>query len=179
MKSVLAVIMATVMMFTTVGCGTPKTSDLVTALTAVSDASSVAVIVTQSLVVLGRIDQGTADQVSDYSSGIGTAVQASIAELNGTNTNPQKIAAITAAFAKVASPAFGENAPQVKAAIEAVSAAVKIFLNQLNNAGLLRAANAAPNAPIKLESGDKAALKAIQKKVADTNLKAAKLKEVN
>lgn len=176
MKSVLALFMAAVMVVTT-GCKPPQTSDLITALSTVSDASSVAVVVTQSLVLVGKVDQSVADQVSEYASGISTAVQTSITELNSTNTNPQKIAAITAAFAKVATPAFGENAVQVNAAIVAVSAAVKIFLNQLNNAGFLKAANAAPTAKIKLESGDKAALKAIEKKVADTKLKAAKLKE--
>lgn len=179
-KSMLAVFMAAVMCFTTVGCGNaPTPSQLVTALNTVADAASVAVVVTQSLVATGKVDAEIGVQVSVYAQGIGTAVNTSIAELNGPAPNPQKIQAIVAAFAKVATPAFGEKAPQVNAAIEAVSAAVKIFLNNLQSSGVLKAAKDHPNASpnIVLSKSDKATLKLTQSKIADTLAKAAALKE--
>ena len=179
MKSILSVFMTMVLLVgsvLTTGCNT-QTSDLVTALNAVSDAASVSVVVTSSLVALGKVDPAVADQVSQYAQGVGGAVNTSIAELNSADTNPQKIAAITAAFAKVATPAFGTNATQISAAIDAVQAAVKVFLSHLNSAGVLKLANAAPTAPIKLAPGDKAMMKQMQKKTADTIAKAAALKQ--
>lgn len=177
-QSILALVMTVVMCFTNIGCSTPETSQLVTALNAVADASSVAVVITSSLVATGKVDPAIATEVSSYATNISVAVTASIAVLNGTEPNPQKIAAITAAFGKVAAPAFGENAPQIAASIDAVSAAVKIFLNRLTSSGLLKAANAAPNAKIVLEKGDKAKMKEIQKKAAEVTAQAVALKSL-
>ena len=176
MKSILSVFMALILCLASVGCGT-GTSNLVTALNAVSDAANVSVVVTSSLVALGKIDQATADQVSQYATGVGGAVNTSIAELNSADPNPQKITVITAAFAKVATPAFGPNSAQISATIDAVSAAIKIFLSHLNSTGTLKLAAAAPAAKIVLAPGDKAVMKAMQKKTADTLAKAAALKQ--
>jgi hypothetical protein len=179
MKKLLSLFLALVLCLVSVGCST-QTSDLVTALNAVSDASSVAVVVTSSLVAMGKLDPAVGDQVSQYATAVGGAVTTSIAELNSSDPNPQKITVISAAFAKVAAPAIGSaagaNAQQVSAAIDAVSAAVKIFLGRLNSSGTLKLANAAPTAKIKLEPGDKALMKQIQKKNAETMAKAAALK---
>lgn len=173
MKSIVSVLLVSTLLL--VGCTPPTTSNLITALNAVSDASSVAVVVTSSLVALGKLDPAVAAQVSMYSTGVSQAVNVSVAELNGPDSNPTKIATITAAFAKVAAPAFGSNAPEVSAAIDAVSAAIKIFVNQLTSSGLLKLAKAAPTAKITLTSGDKTVLKQITKKTAQTQLAAAKL----
>jgi nitrate/nitrite-specific signal transduction histidine kinase len=159
-----------------VGC-TPNTSNLVTALNAVADASSVAVVVTQALVALGKVSPDVGNQVGVYSTAVDQAVTTSIAELNSTDINSVKIADITAAFAKVVTPAFGTQAPEITAVVNAVVAAVDIFLNQLNSTGVLTAAKVAPKvAPASLlAKGDKTMLKKIQTKVAETNALAAKL----
>jgi hypothetical protein len=159
------------------GCGKVTPSSLVTALNAVADAANVAVVVTSSLVVSGTVSQSVATQVQTYATGIDQAVAASIAELNSADTNPVKIANISAAFAKVAAPAFGTQAPAITAAISAVTAAVDIFLQQLNSNGVLTAAKAAPKVSpaLVLSHGDKSMLKKIQTKVAATNVLAAKL----
>lgn len=170
MKSVLSVFLCAVLMFVTVACEAPKTSEVIVALNAVADATSVSVVVASSLVAMGKVDPEVAEQVRAYSESVGVAVRTSITELNGNATNPEKIAAITTAFAKVATPALGEQSPQVAAAIDAVSAAIKVFLNRLNNSGVLRAAASAPKAKIKLSSSDKALIKNIEKKMAETKI---------
>lgn len=178
MKSILSTFMVGLLLMMSLTSCSTKTSDLVSALNTVADSASVAVVVTSSLVALGKIDPEIGEQVSAYAQGVGTAVNVSIAELNSTtSTNPQKIAAISAAFAKVATPAFGTKAPQISATIDTVSAAIKIFISRLNSNGLLKAANAAPTAEIKLEGGDKALLKEIQKKTAKTLETAETLKQ--
>lgn len=176
MKSILAVFMACVMCLASVGCGTP-TSNLITALNAVSDAASVAVVVTQALVATGQVDQATANLVSTYATSVSNAVNTSTTELNSKDTNAQKIAVITAAFAAVAAPAFGANAPAVLAAINAVTAAINIFISQLNSSTVVTAAKAAPHAPIVLNSADKAMLKKIKAKTAQTLAAAVALKK--
>lgn len=175
MKSIISVLLVCVLLL--VGCTPPNTSQLVTALNAVAEASSVAVVVTQSLVGLGKVDQDTANLVAVYAQGVDKAVATSIVELNSADTNAIKISKITAAFALVATPAFGANAPQIAAAVQAVSAAINIFLGQLNSSGMLKMAAAAPNVkPASLLSkGDKAMLKKTQSKVAETDALAAKL----
>ena len=173
MKSILAVFMACVMCLVSVGCGTP-TSNLVVALNAVSDAASVAVVVTQALVATGKLDQATADQVATYASSVGTAVNTASAELNSKDTNPVKIEKITAAFAAAAAPAFGANAPAITAAINAVAATINIFLAQLGS--VVTAAKVAPHASLVLNSADKAMLKKIKAKTAETLTAAASLK---
>lgn len=175
MKSLLAIFMAFVMCLATVGCGTPA-SNLVVALNAVSEAASVAVVVTQALVATGKLDQATADQIATYSASVGAAVTTATVELNSKDTNPVKIEKITAAFAAAAAPAFGANSATIQAAINAVAAAINIFLSQLGSAPVVTAAVAHPHAPIVLNSGDKAMLKKITAKNAETLAAAAKLK---
>lgn len=177
MKSIVSVFLVFTLLL--VGCTPPNTSQLITALNAVADASSVAVVVTQSLVALGKVDQATADKVATYATAVDGAVTTSIAELNSTDTNAIKISKVSAAFAAVAAPAFGTQAPAITAAIAAVEAAVNIFLNQLNSSGVLTAAKVAPNVkPTSLMvKGDKVLLKKVQAKVAETNALAAKLKK--
>lgn len=177
-KSFVSVLL--VCMLLLVGCTPPNTSQLVTALNAVADASSVAVVVTQSLVALGKVSPDVAAQVATYSTGVNQAVTTSVAELNSTDTNPIKITKISAAFAAVAAPAFGSQSPAISAAVSAISVAIELFLNQLNSAGVLKMAARAPNvAPASLMlKGDKDLLKKIQEKVAETNAMAAKLKVV-
>lgn len=178
LKSIVSVLLVSVLLLA--GCGgTVTPSTLVTALNAVADAANVAVVVTSTLVATGKVDQSVADQVQLYATGVDGAVTASIAELNSTDTNPVKIANITAAFAKVAAPAFGANAPAVTAAIRAVTATINIFLQQLSSPSVMKAAMAAPKvAPtIVLSKGDKSMLKKIQTKVAATNALAATLKK--
>ena len=175
MKSILAVFMALVLTFSLVGCG--STSQLVTALNAVADASSVAVVLTETLAGTGKIDPAVATQVANYAQGVTTAVQESIAELSSADTNPVKITKITADFAAVAAPAFGPGtSPQIQAAIQAVSAAVQLFLNQLHQPTVLTLAKVSPVKAVKLSVGDKSALKSINKKAAAVFQHAAKLK---
>ena len=175
MKSMLAVFMAAVMCLTSIGCGTPA-SNLIVALNAVSDAASVAVVVTQALVVTGKVDQETADLVSTYSASVGTAVNTTMVELNSTDTNAQKIEKITAAFAQVAVPAMGKNSTAILAAINAVTAAINIFISHLNGAPVVAAAKLSPHAAIVLNSSDKTLLKKIKTKNAETLAAAASLK---
>jgi len=175
MKSLVSCFLVCVLLLT--GCGTITPSTLVTALNAVADAANVAVVVTSGLVATGTVSQAVATQVQTYATGVDGAVTTSIAELNSTDTNPVKIANITAAFAKVATPEFGTNAPAVSAVISAVTAALDIFLQQLNSTAVTSLAKANPTvAPTLLMSrGDKSMLKKIQAKVAETNALAAKL----
>lgn len=177
MKSIVSVFLVFVLILMS-SC-TPTTSNLITALNAVADASSVAVIVTQSLVALGKVSPDVANQVSVYAQGVDQAVTTSIAELNSNDTNPVKITNISAAFAKVAAPAFGNNAPLVVTAIGAVTVAIDIFLRQLNSSQVLAAAKGAPTvAPsLTMTRGNKAMLKNISKKVAETQAVALKLKQ--
>ena len=167
MKSTLAVLMAFILCLASVGCGTGTTSTLITALNVVSDAANVAVVITSSLAAAGEVDPVVAAAVSAYATGIGTAVN-TVAELNSSDPNPQKILVITTAFANVAVPAFGPDALLVGAAIKAVSAAVQVLLSQLNSAGVTALARTAPRATISLTGRDKSALKAIKKKTAET-----------
>ena len=177
MKSILAIFMAFVLTFSLVGCG--STSQLITALNAVADSSSVAVVLTSALAAAGKLDPAVATQVANYAQGVTTAVQQSITELNSVDTNPIKITKITADFAAVAAPAFGPGtAPQVQAAIQAVSAAVQIFLRQLNTPATLTLAKLSPVKAVKLSMGDKAALKSINKKAVGIFKDAAQLKAV-
>lgn len=175
-KSIVSVFMATILCLASVACTPAQTSSLVTALNTVSDAASVAVVITSSLVAVGKVDPSIGNQVSVYASGIGGAVNVSVTELNSNDTNPQKIAAITAAFTKVAVPVMGPNGQQISAAIDAVSATVKIFLSHLNSAGVLKVAKNAPTAKIVLSSSDKSMLKKIEQKTAKTLEVAAELK---
>jgi len=176
MKSMIAVFMAFVMALCSVGCGTP-TSNLIVALNAVSDAASVAVVVTQALVATGKVDQATANLVATYSASVGTAVNTATTELNSTDTNAVKIEKVTAAFAAVAAPAFGANAPEILAAINAVTAAINIFIQQLQGTSVTAAAKAAPHAPIVLSHNDKMMIKKIHTKTAEMMAAAAKLKK--
>ena len=176
LKSTLAVLMALVLCLASVGCGLGTTSGLITALNVVSDAANVAVVLTSSLAAAGKVDPAVAAEVSAYATGIGTAVNTAVSELNSSDPNPQKILVITTAFANVAVPALGVNAPEVSAVIKAVSVAVQLFLSQLNSAGVTALARTAPAAAIRLTGADKSALKAIHKKTAETLAKAAALK---
>lgn len=178
MKSTLAVLMALVLCLASVGCGSGTTSGLITALTVVSDAANVAVVLTSSLAAAGKVDPAVAAEVSAYATGIGTAVNTAVSELNSSDPNPQKILVITTAFANVAVPAFGANAPEVSAVIKAVSVAVQLLLSQLNSAGVTALARTAPTATVHLTGPDKSALKAIKKKTAETLAKAAALKAI-
>lgn len=175
LKSIVSVLLVCTLLM--VGCTPPNTSQLVTALNAVSDAASVAVVVTSGLVAFGQVDPAVGDQVATYATGVTQAVSTSIAELNSADTNPVKIDVITAAFAKVAAPAIG-NVPQVNAVIDAVSAAVKNFLNNLTSTGNLKLAKAAPNVKIVLANGDKAKLQKISQKIVETQAAASQLKVV-
>jgi len=161
-----------------VGCGTPA-SNLVVALNAVSDAASVAVVVTQALVATGKLDQATANLVSTYATSVATAVNTSTTELDSKDTNAEKIAVITSAFAQVAAPAFGSNAPTVLAAIQAVTAAINIFISQLNSSSVTSLAKLAPHVSPKMAMGraDKAMLKKIKTKTAQTLAAAVALKK--
>jgi hypothetical protein len=178
MKSTLAVLMALVLCLASIGCGSGTTSTLITALSVVSDAANVAVVITSSLAAAGEVDPAVAAAVSAYATGIGTAVNTAVAELNSSDPNPQKILVITTAFANVAVPAFGPDAVLVSAAIKAVSAAVQLLLSQLNSAGVTALARTAPTATISLTGPDKSALQAIKKKTAETLVKAAALKAI-
>ena len=177
MKSIVSVLMVGVLLL--VGCTPPSTSQLSTALNAVADASSVAVVVTQSLVAIGKVSPEVANQVAVYSQSVNNAVTTSVAELNSTDTNPVKISKISAAFAAIAAPAFGTQAPAVTAVIQAVSAAVNIFLNQLHSSSVVKLAAAAPHAkPMSLlKKEDKTVLKKAVAKCAETNAKAELLKK--
>jgi hypothetical protein len=177
-KSTLAVLMALMLCLASVGCGSGTASGLVTALGVVSDAASVAVVLTTSLAAAGRIDPAVAAEVSAYATGIGTAVNTAVSELDSSDPNPQKIVVITAAFANVAVPAFGPNAAEAAAAIKAVSAAVELLLSRLNSTGVTALARSAPTATLSLTGADKSALKAIRKKTAETLAKAAALKAI-
>jgi hypothetical protein len=175
MKSIVSVLLVCTLILA--GCGTSTPSNLVTALNAIGDAASVAVVVTEALVATGSVSPDVAAKVSVYATGVSGAVTTSIAELNSTDTNPVKIANITAAFAKVAVPAFGSNAPAVSAAISAVQAALDIFLQQLNSPVVAAAAKAAPTASpmLVLNRADKSLLKKIGIKAEATKVAAATL----
>jgi hypothetical protein len=179
MKSTVAVLMAMLLCLASVGCGSGTTSALITALTVVSDAANVAVVITSSLAAAGEVDPIVAAEVSAYATGVGTAVNTAIAELNSSDPNPKKILVITTAFANVAVPALGPDALLVSAAIKAVSAAVQLLLSQLNSTGVTALARTAPTATISLTRADKSALKAIKKKTAETLVKAAALKAIH
>ena len=175
MKSIVSALLVCTLLLT--GCGTSTPSNLVTALNAVGDAASVAVVVTQALVATGTVSQDVATKVSTYATGVSGAVTTSIAELNSTDTNPVKIANITAAFAKVAVPAFGSNAPAVTAAITAVQVAIDLFLNQLGSPVVAAAAKAAPKVSpmVALNHADKSLLKKIGAKAEATKTAAGAL----
>jgi len=175
MKSLVSCFLVCVLLLT--GCGTTTPSNLVTALNAVGDAASVAVVVTQALVATGAVSPDVAAQVSTYATGVSGAVTTSIAELNSTDTNPVKIANITAAFAKVVAPAFGTNAPAVQAAITAVQTAIDIFLQQLGSQTATMAAAKAPTVSpmLALSRADKSLLKKIETKAEATKVAAEKL----
>lgn len=179
LKSTFAVLMALILCLASVGCGPGTTSGLITALNVVSDAANVAVVLTSSLAAAGKVDPAVAAEVSAYATGIGTAVNTAVSELNSSDPNPQKILVITTAFANVTVPAFGPNAPEVGAAIAAVSAAVQVLLSQLNSTGLTAMARIAPAATLSLTGPDKSALKTIKKKTAETLAKAAALKAIH
>lgn len=176
MKSILAVFMASVMALASVGCGT-TTSNLITALNAVSDAASVAVVVTQALVATGAVSQADANLVSTYATGVATAVNTSTTELNSKDSNAEKIAVITTAFAEVAAPALGPNSATIEAAIQAVVSTISIFIAQLNSSTVVTAAKLVPHAPIVLNSADKAMIKKIKAKTALTLAAAVSLKK--
>lgn len=175
MKSIIAVLMTLALCIFTVGCST--TSTLVTTLDAVSDAASVAVVVTQGLVATGSVDQTTANEVASYCTAVSTAVNESITELNSTDTNAVKIDLIVADFTQVATPAFGSDASQVSAAISAVSSAIQLFLNELHSTNVLLAAQTHPTAPLSLamNRADRSTLKRIQAKTARTLAVAQKI----
>jgi hypothetical protein len=159
-------------------CTTPSTSNLVVALNAIADSSSVSVVIINGLAISGTVSPAVVAEVSAYAQGISGAVTTSITELNSADSNPQKIVAISTAFAAVAAPAFGPStSPQIVAVINAVGSAVKLFLSQLNGPSLKTAATLAPHTKIVLEKGDKATLKKIQAKVAATKAKAIALKK--
>ncbi|MGA7409266.1 MAG: hypothetical protein WBW33_02210 [Bryobacteraceae bacterium] len=179
LKSTFAVLMALVLCLASVGCWSGTTSGLITALNVVSDAANVAVVLTSSLAAAGKVDPAVAAEVSAYATGIGTAVNTAVSELDSSDPNPQKILVITTAFANVTVPAFGPNAPEVSAVINAVSAAVQVLLSQLNSTGLTAMARTAPTATVSLTWPDKSALKAIKKKTAETLVKAAALKAIH
>ncbi len=178
MKSILAVLMASILCLASVGCGSGTTSGLITALNVVSDAANVAVVLTSSLAAAGEVSPAVAAEVSAYATGIGTAVNTAVSELNSSDPNPQKILIITTAFANVTVPAFGPNAPEIAAVINAVSAAVQVLLSQLHSAGLTALARTAPTATLNLTKADKSALKVIKKKTAETLATAAALKAI-
>jgi len=175
LKSIVSVLLVCTLLL--VGCGTSTPSNLITALNAVGDAASVVVVVTQALVATGTVSPDVAAQVSTYAIGVSGAVSTSIAELNSTDTNSVKIANITAAFAKVVTPAFGSNAPAVTAAINAVQAAIDIFLQQLGSQTVTMAAAKAPTVSpmLALSRADKSLLKKIETKAEATKVAAGKL----
>lgn len=175
MKSIVSILLVGTLLL--VGCGTTTPSTLITALNAVGDAASVAVVVTQALVATGTVSPSVAAQVSTYATGVSNAVTTSITELNSTDINTVKIANITAAFAQVVVPVFGTNAPAVQAAISAVQVAVDIFLQQLNSTAVVSAAKANPTvAPtLVLTRTDKSLLKKIETKAEATKVAAAAL----
>jgi len=177
MKSILAMFMAAVLCLTTIGCGGSTTSNLVTALNAVADAASVAVVVTQGLVSTGTVSQADATLVATYSTAISTAASQSITELGTTDTNVVKIGKITADFAAVVAPNVPGGAA-IAPLILAITSAVQIFMSQLNSAPVVAAAKAAPHAPVSLvlSGADKTLLKKTQATAASTVLKANVLK---
>ena len=168
--------MALLLCLASAGCGSGTTSGLITALNVVSDAANVAVVLTSSLAAAGKVDPAVAAEVSAYATGIGTAVNTAVAELDSSDPNPQKILIITTAFANVAVPALGSNVPEVSAVITAVSAAVQVLLSQLNSPGVTALARTAPTAVPALTRADKSALSSIKKKTAETLAKATALK---
>ncbi len=177
MKSVVAVFMALVLCLASVGCGNGTQSNLITALNAVADAASVAVVVVDGLAATGKISPADAALVATYVTSVGTATNQSITELNSTDTNSVKIGKITGYFAVVAAPALPPSiGPLIGPIISAVVTTIDLFIHQLNGPAVVTAAAAAPRAAIKLTGADKAALKSIQKKTAETTAKAAALK---
>jgi hypothetical protein len=177
-KSIVACFLATVLTLGSVACTPPTVSTLVTTLSAVSDAASVAVVVAGTLTATGTLSPEEAGLVSTYATAVSTATTKSITELNSTDTNVVKVTVITEAFAVVAAPAFGPNvSPQIIAVTNAIGTAVQLFLNQLHASGALKMARLAPHAVIKLEKGDKAKLKAIMVKATETSAKAKLLKK--
>ena len=178
MKSIVAVLMVACLSFGTVGCSN-QTSTLITSLNAVAEASSVAVVVVAGLQAAGKVSDADAALVTTLSVQVGTASNKSIAELNSADSNPQKITVISALFANIVIPQFntGLSAATVNGIVQAVAGAIQVFLGQLHGNAVLTAAHAYPTEPIKLSRGDKNTIKAIQKKIAETNAAAVQVRK--
>ena len=171
MKKIIAIALLCTLMLTS--CSN-KTSDLIVALGAVQDAASVAVVVAQGLVAVGKLDPQVATLVDTYAKLTSEAVTKSIAELNTSDPNPQKISVITAAFTPLLVPSLGSNvSAQVQAVVQAVVSAIQIFLGQLGGTPA-KLAKVAPNTKITLTMGDKSMLKQIHTKSQHTITMATK-----
>jgi len=165
MKKIFLAVMLSMLML--VGCSN-QASNLILTLSAIQDASSVAVIVVNGMVAAGKIDPLTATTVNTYAKLVSGAVTVSITELGTTDTNTRKITVITQAFASLTAPHFGPNvSAQVQAIVQAIGTSIQLFLSQLGGTPSLMA-KLTPHAEIKLTSGDKALLKQIQVKSQNT-----------
>jgi hypothetical protein len=162
-RAILALVMSCILF---VGCNTPTVSNLVTALNVLVGSAQAAEVIATGLVAVNAISIGDAALVGVYASGIATAAQNSITELNSTDTAVVKIENITKQFAVVTKPVFGPTtSAEVTLAINVISVAVNSFLAQLNSPGVVSLAKLADKTEtsVVLAPGDQKVLKQIQK----------------
>lgn len=119
-------------------------SDLTLALNAVADAASVAAIA-------GTLLDGPAGTlVATYAGQVSAVIPEVQTELNSSDPLPTKINKIAKDFADVVVPDVG-GSPQMKALVDAISAAIQAFLGQLH----LQVPKAAAITHFKLSYGDR------------------------
>ena len=140
----------------------------VTALEAVSIAATAAIPTIIALEAVGKIDPATATIALSYAKSVSTAASLSATELNSSDTNAVKVSVVIADFEPVVAPALGPNvAPEVTAAIQAISGAIELFISNLKNGLQLAAARGASGVAqlnlVKISHADKTTLAQIKK----------------
>jgi hypothetical protein len=152
----------------TSGC---STGGLPTTLAVISDACTAATFAIPLLEASGVIPAGIGNIVLAYTGAVSDAASKSSAELLTADTAAIKATKITEYFAAVAVPALGPTVgPEVQALVNAISSAVNLFISQFTSPSAVKAIKAG-TVPA-LTMGDRHAIGGLQKKFADTSVKA-------
>ena len=152
----------------TSGC---STGGLPTTLAVISDACTAVTIAIPLLESSGVIPAGIGNIVLAYTGAVSDAASKSSAELLTTDTAAITATKITCYFANVAVPALGPTVgPEVQALVNAIASAVNLFVSQFTSPAAIKAIKAG-TVPA-LTMGDRHAIGALQKKFAETSVKA-------
>jgi hypothetical protein len=165
MKKAIIALMLTFCMFVT-SCTPQQTA--VTALEAVSLAATTAIPTIIALEAVGKVDPATAAVALQYAKAVSTASSLAATELNSSDTNAVKVSVVIADFEPVVAPSLGANvAPEVFAAVQAISSAIQLFITNLKSGQLVTAARGASGVAqlnlVKLSHADKTKLVQIKK----------------